>query len=210
MRKFRFLYFAAVWFLFVGASPGLKVQIQSDKLTVYAKGAPLREVLGAITEQAGITFKTVGRDQIPMDSISEDFTDLSFDQGIARLLSKWDYALVKDQKADRLKEVYIFVSAPAPGAAEAEHSSAAPGSVKEAGKDPADDQIRQAIELVRKAHNPDEEAKALLDLQYFHDEQTLEVLRPALLAASPKVRLAALETILLREVRDPVIERSKG
>src|SRR6266567_2084681 len=101
LTKFRFLNFVALWILLVGASPGLKVQIQSGKLTVYANGAPLREVLGAITEQAGITFKTIGQDQIPADSISADFTDLSFDQGIARLLSKWDYALVKDQEADR-------------------------------------------------------------------------------------------------------------
>ena len=191
--QLRFLCFVVLWILLVGASPGLKVQIQSGKLTVYAKGAPLREVLGVITEQAGITFKTIGQDQIPADSVSEDFTDLSFDQGIARLLSKWNYALVKDQGTDRLKEVYIFVTGTTtPKSAEAE-------------KGPADDQIRLAIEQVRKAHDPEEEAKALLNLQHFEDDQTLQVLRPALLAPSPKVRLAALEVMLLREVRDPEI-----
>lgn len=170
----------------------MKVQIQSGKLTVYAKGAPLSEVLGAITEQAGIMFKTIGQDQIPVDSISEEFTDLSFDQGIARLLSRWDYALIKDQGTDRLKEVYIFATGTAPKSVEAE-------------KGPADDKSRLAIEQVKKAHDPEETAKALLNLQHFEDDQTLEVLRLALPADSPKIRLAALEGIFLREVRDPAI-----
>jgi hypothetical protein len=190
--KFRFLYFVALWILLVGASPGLKVQIQSNKLTVYANGAPLSEVLEAITEQAAITFKTIGQDQIPADPVSADFTDLSFDQGITRLLSKWDYALIKDPGTDRLKEVYIFATGAAPKSVEAE-------------KDPTDDQTRLAIEQVKKAHNPEEQAKALLNLQHFDDDQTLEILRLALPSDNPKIRLAALESILLREVRDRVI-----
>jgi len=172
----------------------LKVQIQSGKLTVSAKDAPLSEVLGAITEQAGITFKTIGQDQIPVDSISEDFTDLSFDQAIARLLSKWDYALIKDQGTDRVKEVYIFATG----------TGTAPKSV-EAEKSPAADKTRLAIEQVKKAHDPEETAKALLNLQHFEDDQTLEVLKLALPADNPKVRLAALQSIFLREVRDPAI-----
>jgi len=215
--RYRLLYAAVLWFLVIGASP-LGIQVQSGKLTVHASGASLRDVLGAITEQGGVTFKTIGRDEIPEASVTEEFTELSMEQGVARLLSKWDYALVKEEGTDRLKEVYIFASGSGPGSAEVKpgpvevkpgkETSTGPGSVKEAGgkgPGPADDEIRQAIEEVKKAHTPDEEAKALLNLQHFHDEQTLEVVRPALLAMSSKVRMAALEVMSLRQVRDPEI-----
>ena len=207
--RYRLLYAAVLWFLVIGASP-LGIQVQSGKLTVHASGASLRDVLGAITEQGGVTFKTIGRAQIPEASVTEEFTELSMEQGIARLLSRWDYALVKEEGTDRLKEVYIFASGSGPGSVEVKpgkDTSTGPGSVKEAGgKGPAEDEIRQAIEEVKKAHTPDEEAKALLNLQHFHDEQTLEeVLRPALLAVSSKVRMAALEVMSLRQVRDPEI-----
>lgn len=207
MRR-RFLYVMAVWFLVVGASPGMEVQVQSGKLTVHARGASLREVLGAITAQGGVTFKTIGRDHLPEGLVTEEFTDLTMEQGIGRLLGRWDYALVKEEGADRLKEVYIFMSGSEAGPVEAAVSAGTIGSVKqESGRTAADDVlIRQAIEQVKKAHGPDEEAKATLNLQNFHDEQTLEqVLKPALLAVSPKVRLAALEAIYLRQVRDPGI-----
>lgn len=209
LKRQGLLYAGVIWLLVIGASP-VGVQVQSGKLTVHTRGASLREVLGAITEQGGVTFKTIGRDQIPEGTVTEEFTDLTMEQGIGRILSKWDYALVKEEGTERLKEVYIFASGT--GAAPVEVKPGAgmmsPGSgpVDEAGeKGPADDEIRQAIEQVRKAHTPEEEAKALLNLQHFHDEQTLEVLRPALLAVSSKVRMAALEAMFLRQVRDPEI-----
>src|SRR5437762_1655564 len=115
--RYRFLSAVVVWFLVVGASP-LGIQVQSGKLTVHTSGASLREVLGAITEQGGVIFKTIGRDQIPEASVTEEFTDLAMEQGIGRLLSKWDYALVKEEGTDRLKEVYIFASVSGPGSVE--------------------------------------------------------------------------------------------
>jgi hypothetical protein len=201
--RHRFLYGVFLGLLVIGAAPA-GVQIQSGKLTVHAKGAPLKEVLGAITEQGGITFTTIGGGVLPEASVTEEFSDLSMEQGIARLLSKWDYALIKEEGTDRLKEVYIFAS----GSAEAAKPPGAMGAglaKEEAGGGPADEEVRQAIEQVRRAHNPEEQAKALLNLQHFHDEQTLELLRPALIAPSPKVRMAALEAMYLRQVRDPEI-----
>jgi len=180
--RYRLLSAAVLWFLVIGASP-LGIQVQSGKLTVHASGASLRDVLGAITEQGGVTFKTIGRDEIPEASVTEEFTELPMEQGIARLLSKWDYALVKEEGTDRLKEVYIFASGGGPGSAEVKpgkDTNTSPGPINEArgkGPGPADDEIRQAIEEVKKAHTPDEEAKALLNLQHSHDEPLAECAR---------------------------------
>src|SRR6185436_18245402 len=107
--RHRFLYGIVIWLLLVGAAPA-GVQIQSGKLTVHTKGAALKDVLGAISQQGGIAFKTIGGGGLPEASVTEEFTDLSLDQGIARLLSRWDYALIKEEGTDRLKEVYIFAS----------------------------------------------------------------------------------------------------
>jgi len=212
--RYRFLYGLFLWFLVVGAGP-VGVEVQSGKLTVHTKGASLRSVLGAITAQGGVTFKTIGGEDLPEALVTEEFSDLTMDQGIARLLSQWDYALIKEEGTDRLKEVYIFSSGSNPGPKEEVKSrtSSVPGSLPgagsvnaEGGKGPMDEEIRQAIDQVKKAHTPEEQAKAMLNLQRFHDEQTLEeVLRPALIAVSPKVRMAALEVMYLREVRDPGI-----
>ena len=207
--RYRFLSAVVVWFLVVGALP-LEIQVQSGKLTVHTSGASLRDVLGAITAQGGVAFRTIGQGQIPEATVTEEFTGLSMEQGIARLLSKWDYAMVKEEGTDRLKEVYIFASASGTDSLEVKpgtDTSTGSGSVNEAGgKGQTDDEIRQAIEQVKKAQTPDEQAKAMLNLQHFHDDQTLEeVLRPAILAVNPKVRMAALEAIYLRQVRNPEI-----
>jgi hypothetical protein len=207
--RYRGWYAVLIGLMVMGASPGAVVQVESGKLTVHAQGASLREVLGAITSQGGVTFKTISGGPVPDGRVTEEFTGLTMEQGLARLLSRWDYALVKEDGTDRLKEVYLFASGSGSEGGEVKEGEATPagtGQEKEGSKGPDDEEIKKAIEAVRKAANPEEEAKAMLKLQYFHDEQTLEqVLQPALLAVSPKVRLAALETMYLREVRDPGI-----
>ena len=203
--------FLGIWLM--GASAPGGVQVESGKLTVHVRGVSLREVLGAITAQGGVSFRTISGGPVPDGSVTEEFTGLTMEQGIARLLGRWDYALVKEEGTDRLKEVYIFATGSGSDSAEEKSGgSMMSGTAKgeEAGKGPmsgpGDEEIQKAIEAVKKAPNADEEAKAMLNLQNFRDEQTLEqVLRPALLAVSPKVRMAALEAMYIRQVRDPDI-----
>src|ERR1043165_7015561 len=113
--RYRYLYGVILWFFVVGAGPA-GVELQSGKLSVHTRGTPLREVLGAITAQGGVSFKTIGREGLPEGLVTDEFTDLAIDQGIGRIFSKWDYALIKEEGTDRLKEVYIFASGsdPAP------------------------------------------------------------------------------------------------
>jgi len=169
----------------LGASAGMKVQVHSDMLTVQVEGVALSEVLEAIREQANIKFTVIGENNIGEVNVSDGFTKLALEQGIARLLARWDYALVKDKKTKRLKEVYILTRN-VPGENLIHQDGQQGINMTKAGQDPA-------------KHL---EGEVLRQLNDFQDAQALEVLRQALQSMNPEVRLTALKIMDLQKVRE--------
>jgi hypothetical protein len=96
-----------VWIVLTGASPSMKVEMHSDMLTIHVRDAALSQVLEAIGEGAGLKFIAVGKNNIAEVHVSDDFTDLPLEEGVARLLAGWDYALIRDKETMRPKEIYI-------------------------------------------------------------------------------------------------------
>lgn len=191
----RFLGLLTVWILLVGASPDMKVQVNSDRLTVQVREIALSEVLEAIEEQANVTFTVIAADYNGEVNVSDDFTNLPLEQGIARLMGRWDYALVRDKETMRLKEIYIVARA------ENDQVSSSIQQQIEALSRIDDFQDAQALEALRQALqsiNPEVRLTALeiMDLQKVRDRTALEVARQlSITDPHPEVRGKAHEII---------------
>ena len=106
--KMRLFGFMLIGFVLIGASPVPEVQVSENKLTIDVKESPLGWILKEIEGQADIRFTLMGKEEIAEALVSEGFRDLPLEEGIPRLLGRWDYAFVTDQKTGGLKEVYIL------------------------------------------------------------------------------------------------------
>jgi hypothetical protein len=195
--------------LLMGATlPELSVQVLAGKLTVHAESVPLYGVLWAISAQTGIKVNIPGGAQSTKLAellVTDDFTNLSLEQGIARLLGNQlksaNYVIITDKQTGLPQSVHIL----------ADTSSTPPSSVTSAPslpsvlEDPrmgANISIEQALATARAAATPEEQVKALLALGNFQDPRTLEVLGPALRSDKAEVRKAALEAMHWGTVED--------
>jgi len=193
----------------LGASPDMKVQVHSDMLTVQVRGVALSEVLEAIEEQANVKFTVMGENKIGEVNVSDGFTNLALEQGIVRLLARWDYALVKDKKTKRLKEVYILtgteIDQASPSMQTRRSAADVPGTEPQAnvpGENLIHQDGQQGINMTKDDQDLAKQLEVLPKVNDFQDAQALEVLRQALQSINPEVRLTALEIMELQKVRD--------
>ena len=186
--------------LLMGATlPELSVQVQAGKLTVHAESVPLYGVLWAISAQTGIKVNIPGGAQSTKLAeliVTENFTDLSLEQGIMHLLGKHlksaNYVIITDKQTGLPQSVHILADA---ANMPPESVTNAPNSPSELADRTAPISIEQALAAARAAATPEEQVKALLALGNFQDPRTLEVLRPALRSDKAEVRKAALEAM---------------
>src|SRR5262245_19310905 len=194
-------------FLTGATLPELSVQVQAGKLTVHAESVPLYGVLWAISAQTGLKVNIPGGAQSTKLAellVTDDFTNLSLEQGISRLLGKHlkssNYVIINDKQTGLPQSVHILADAsgtPPPAVTNAPNS---PSASEDAMALPMS--IEQALDAARKAATPEERVKALLALGDFQDPRTLEVLRPALRSDKAEVRKAALEAMRWGTVED--------
>jgi len=183
-----------VWILLAAASPSMKVEVDSDMLTVHVRDAVLSQVLEAIGEKADLNFIAIGETNIAEATVSADITNLPLEQGITRLLAGWDYALVRDKKTMRLKEIYIIART---------GSDQVSSSIQqiEALSQIDDFQDAQALETLRQAlqsMNAEVRLAALeiIFLEKVRDRATLEVARQLSISdPHPEVRGKALKIV---------------
>src|SRR4051794_31170853 len=153
--------------LLTGATlPELSVQVRAGKLTVHAESVPLYGVLWAISAQTGIKVNIPGGSQsveLAELLVTDDFTDLSLEQGVARLLGKHlrsaNYVIITDKQTGLPQSVHILAglsSTPPPS------SASAPSSPPPLGDRMAPQMsLEQALDAVKTAATPAEQAKAL-------------------------------------------------
>jgi len=191
-------------FLTGATLPELSVQVQAGKLTVHAESVPLYGVLWAISAQTGLKVNIPGGAQSTKLAellVTDDFTNLSLEQGISRLLGKHlkssNYVIINDKQTGLPQSVHILADASStpPSAV-----TNAPSASEDAMAPPMS--LEQALDAARKAATPEERVKALLALGDFQDPRTLEVLRPALRSDKAEVRKAALEAMRWGTVED--------
>src|SRR5207244_6667572 len=102
--------------------------------TVHAESVPLYGVLWAISEQTGLKVNIPGGAQSTKLAellVTDDFTDLSLEQGISRLLGKHlksaNYVIITDKQTGLPQSVHIL----------ADTSSAPPSAVTSAPNSPS-------------------------------------------------------------------------
>ena len=195
-------------FLLMGATlPELSVQVQAGKLTVHAESVPLYGVLWAISAQTGIKVNIPGGAQSTKLAeliVTENFTDLSLEQGIMHLLGKHlksaNYVIITDKQTGLPQSVHILADAAnmPPESVTSTPNSPSASAEREA----SNISLEQALAAARAAATPEEQVKALLALGNFQDPRILEVLEPALHSGKAEVRKAALEAMRWGTVED--------
>lgn len=94
--------------LYAGTACSATVAMDAGQLTVQAVNTALREVLAAISKQANIEMEMMGDVNLGETLVSVDFNDIPLEQGLARLLSGWNYALVTDETSGELRKIFIL------------------------------------------------------------------------------------------------------
>ena len=202
------------WILLTGATAGLQVSVQSDKLDISARDVSLVDVMAALDEQAEITFRVIGDAEIQQLKVWQEFRDLPLDKGIARLLRGLSYSVLSNEAGQPRKIIILgrdqrggvnWKDAPHPlfGGDEAgDAGSQEPVSSSEVAatetaylSEAVEDVLAQTVKAAQVARTPKARAEALRRLGDFQDSRTLEALQPALGAEETEVRLAALEAM---------------
>ena len=101
---------SALSFFLLGSGPILKVQWTDNRLSVHADNVPLGAVFEAVLlkKRAALIFE--GRPEDPERVISKYFIDLTMEEGLNRLLSPWDYLLVRAVPSGIIKKVFVVSS----------------------------------------------------------------------------------------------------
>ncbi|HEV8711620.1 MAG TPA: HEAT repeat domain-containing protein [Candidatus Binatia bacterium] len=205
----RFVLVLSASLLLTGATlPELSVQVQAGKLTVHAESVPLYGVLWAISAQTGIKVNIPGGTQSTTLAellVTDDFTDLSLEQGIAHLLGKHlksgNYVIITDKQTGLPQSVHILAGPPSTPASSVTSVPSSPAELPD--WTAPDITIEQALDAAKAAATPEEKVKALRALGKFQDPpRTLEVLRPALRSDKAEIREAALEAMRWGRVED--------
>ena len=94
--------------LLLGAAPGPKVAVHDNRLSVDALDVPLQEVLRVLSDRTQLVVTFQGESPLAATPISARFKGLPLDEGLARLIAGWDYALIKDGKTGAVLDLVIL------------------------------------------------------------------------------------------------------
>jgi hypothetical protein len=199
MKKVYFVILATLTSAFLmGAADAPKVTVDSGQLFVSAKEVPISQVLEAIGEQTNIKFIVMENEMVEQLRVSEEFTNLPVELGIARLLKGFSYSVLRDEQSGAVKQVVILrtgtpdaLTDNEPASSQLKPEPESHGSSALA----ADDRVEQAIDAALSARDPEEQVELLVELGELQQTRTLEVLTPLLHSKNAEVREATLEAM---------------
>lgn len=171
--------------LWAGTVGSTTVQLSAGKLTVQASNTALQEVLDSIAKQAKFEVAMVGGSKLGQALVSEDFRELPLEEGLARLLSDWNYALVTDEANGELRKIFIL---------SAREVSASP---------PVSLSSTQALPEPALPQNNSQTTEEVA--QTTADVPTVEILTAQLASQNPPMQISALQVMRDQAVNDPAL-----
>lgn len=81
------------------------VQVDADKLSVHANDVPLKDVLADLARQTQLKVRVVDGTTLAETRVSHNFSNLTFEQSMIRLLRPWDNIWIKERST---LSIYLF------------------------------------------------------------------------------------------------------
>ena len=82
-----------------------ELSIQHDRLTVDVQAAPLNAVLQDLSREGTIEITVLDTGLTDQATVTEQFHNLSVEEGLHRLLAQWNYSLTKHHVTGRIQKV---------------------------------------------------------------------------------------------------------
>ena len=96
-----------VGLLLPSISAGADVHLNVDGLTVNIQDEPLEGILRNLAQQAEFDLMILQKRDFAGETITEEFHNLSLEEGVHRLLPAWNYGMTKDQKTGRIHQMFV-------------------------------------------------------------------------------------------------------
>lgn len=84
-----------------------ELSIHQSRLSVNLQAAPLKDVLKELAHQGSIDLTLLETEKIKHATVSEQFHDVSVEEGLQLLLAEWNYGLTKHRGTGRIQEIFI-------------------------------------------------------------------------------------------------------
>ena len=102
------LFISFVVLLLPSVSAGGDVNLNVEGLTVNIQDEPLEGVLQNLAQQANFDLMIFQKRDFIGETISEEFHNLSLEEGVHRLLPAWNYGITKDKKTGQIQQMFVI------------------------------------------------------------------------------------------------------
>ena len=108
MKKVLAIFIFILGLLLPSYSTGADVDLNVDGLTVKIQDEPLEPLLRILAQQAEFELLILQIGDFAGVTISEEFYNLSIEEGVHRLLPAWNYGMTKDQKTGQINHMFVI------------------------------------------------------------------------------------------------------
>ena len=84
------------------------MHLNVEGLTVNIQDEPLEAVLQDLAEQADFDLMILQKRDFAGETISEEFHNLTLEEGVHRLLPAWNYGMTKDEKTGQINQMFVI------------------------------------------------------------------------------------------------------
>ena len=107
MKQALALFIFLLGLLLPSVSPGADVYLNVEGLTVNIQDEPLEGVLRDLAQQAEFDLMILQIRDFAGETVSEEFHNLSLEEGVHRLLPAWNYGITKDKKTGQIHQMFV-------------------------------------------------------------------------------------------------------
>ena len=107
MKQTCALFVILVGLFLPSVSAGADVHLNVEGLTVNIQDEPLEAVLQDLAQLAEFELMIVQKRDFAGETISEEFHNLSLEEGVHRLLPAWNYGITKDKKTGQIQQMFV-------------------------------------------------------------------------------------------------------
>ena len=101
------LFISLLVLLLPSVSAGADVHLNVEGLTVNIQDEPLEAVLQDLAHLAEFELMILQKRDFAGETISEEFHNLSLEEGVHRLLPAWNYGITKDKKTGQIQQMFV-------------------------------------------------------------------------------------------------------
>ncbi len=94
-----------------------ELSIHQDRLSVNLQAVPLNDVLKDLAYQGAIDLTLLATEKMKHATVTEQFHDVSVEEGLQLLLAEWNYGLTKHRVTGRVQELFVASKRMNPGSA---------------------------------------------------------------------------------------------